>query len=104
LLFSGFYTLLLTLRTEFLKGLVAEDPFNPSFNTPLYSNAAIQVLSYALEGMTNKSFADSFNSALVQPLNLSRTFLSQPPDNANAIIPGTEDTTFWGFSIGDESV
>lgn len=89
---------------EFLKGMLTEDPFNPSFNTPLYSNAAIQVLAYALEGMTNKSFADSFNSALVQPLNLTRTFLSQAPDRINAIIPGTDNDTFWGFDLGDESV
>ncbi|KIN00494.1 hypothetical protein OIDMADRAFT_104394 [Oidiodendron maius Zn] len=91
------------IRKEFLHGIAAPDPFASTFNTPLYSNAAFQILSYALEGMTNKSFADSFNSALVQPLNLSRTFLNSPPNNIDAIIPGNELTSLWGFDIGDES-
>lgn len=88
---------------EFLLGVTAADPFTSTFSTPVYSNAAIQILAYALEGMTNKSFKDSFNTALVQPLNLSRTFLNKPPNNINAIIPGDELSSLWGFDIGDEA-
>ncbi|KAI9730919.1 MAG: hypothetical protein M1818_007993 [Claussenomyces sp. TS43310] len=90
-------------RKEFFKGIVSSDPFTTPFSTPIYSNAAIQILSHALEGMTNKSFADSFNSSFLRPLNLSRTFLSQPTSNVNAIIPSKETSSLWGFDIGDES-
>ena len=88
---------------EFMAGINAAHSFKSTYNTPLYSNAAIQILAYALEGITNKSFAHSFNSSLAQPLNLSRTYLNNPPDSVNAIIPGNKATSLWGFDLGDET-
>jgi len=70
---------------------------------PIYSNVAWQILAYAIEGMTNRTLADNFNTTLLRPLNLTGTFLEPPPITAdlNAIIPGGEVESWWRLNTGD---
>lgn len=70
---------------------------------PIYSNVAWQVLAYAIEGMTNETFAEHLEASLTRPLNLTGTFLSTPPRTStlNAIVPGDEIESLWGLDAGD---
>jgi CubicO group peptidase (beta-lactamase class C family) len=70
---------------------------------PIYSNAAFQILSYALEGMKNRSFPEIFDESIVRPLNLNATSLAIPPSTSdlNAIVPGNEDESWWNVDVGD---
>lgn len=78
-------------------------PVTSAFNMPIYSNVAWQVLAYAIEGMTNKTFAEHLEASLTRPLNLTGTFLSPPPRTTtlNAIIPGNEIESWWALDAGD---
>lgn len=78
-------------------------PVTSAFHMPIYSNVAWQILAYAIEGMTNKTFAEHFETSLTRPLNLTGTFLSPPPRNTtlNAIIPGNEKESWWALDAGD---
>jgi CubicO group peptidase (beta-lactamase class C family) len=64
---------------------------------------AFQILAYAMEGMTKMSFRELFESTLVHPLNLTRTFLTTPEtlDGLSAFIPGDEIESFWKLDAGD---
>ncbi|RSL55278.1 hypothetical protein CEP53_007163 [Fusarium sp. AF-6] len=92
-------------RQEFFQGLMALHPVTAPFNMPIYSNPAFQILAYALEAMTNKTFSEVFESSIVRPLHLNATHLSTPPiaDNLNAIIPGDEIESGWRIDVGDET-
>ncbi|KAJ4256878.1 hypothetical protein NW762_008974 [Fusarium torreyae] len=70
---------------------------------PIYSNAAFQILAYALEGITNKTFPQVFNEYIQKRLRLNATYLSTPPDSAdlNAIIPGDVNESRWNVDVGD---
>jgi CubicO group peptidase (beta-lactamase class C family) len=77
---------------------------NPSYapgTTPAYSNAAYQVLSYALEAITGKTFETMFAESILNPLNLNATSLTQPNSTADAIIPFNETASEWNYDLGD---
>ncbi|RSM13195.1 hypothetical protein CEP52_002047 [Fusarium oligoseptatum] len=92
-------------RQEFFQGLTTLHPVTAPFNMPIYSNPAFQILAYALEAMTNKTFSQVFESSIVRPLHLNATYLSTPPttDNLNAIIPGDDVESGWRIDVGDET-
>ncbi|KAJ4169751.1 hypothetical protein NW754_005899 [Fusarium falciforme] len=92
-------------RQEFFDSIKALHPVSAPFNMPIYSNPAFQILAYALEGITNKTFSQVFESSIVRPLHLNATYLSTPPvtDNLNAIIPGDEIESGWKIDVGDET-
>lgn len=90
---------------EFFRDLPALHPVTVPFNMPIYSNPAFQILVYALEGMTNKTFSEVFETSIVRPLHLNATYLSTPPitDDLNAIIPGDKIESAWKIDVGDET-
>ncbi|WAO88762.1 Beta-lactamase domain-containing protein [Fusarium falciforme] len=92
-------------RQEFFDSIKALHPVSAPFNMPIYSNPAFQILAYALEGITNKTFSQVFESSIVRPLHLNATYLSTPSvtDNLNAIIPGDEIESGWKIDVGDET-
>ncbi|KAH7140218.1 beta-lactamase/transpeptidase-like protein [Dactylonectria estremocensis] len=92
-------------RKEFFKGITRKNAFavTSTSNTPIYSNAAFQVLAYALEAMTNKTFEESLHSSLLKPLGLSRTSLEAPQNKSNAVIPGNETTSWWDIEMDGAS-
>jgi CubicO group peptidase (beta-lactamase class C family) len=69
----------------------------------VYSNLAYQILAYALEGMTGKSFEKSLKSSLLGPLSMKRTTLEAPKDKKNAMIPENELLSTWNVTLGDAS-
>ncbi|RSL55093.1 hypothetical protein CEP54_009529 [Fusarium duplospermum] len=90
---------------KFFHGLTALHPVTAPFNMPIYSNPAFQILAYALEAMTNKTFSEVFESSIVRPLHLNATYLAAPliTDDLNAIIPGDEIESGWRIDVGDET-
>ncbi|KAH8901777.1 beta-lactamase/transpeptidase-like protein [Thozetella sp. PMI_491] len=78
--------------------ILSRPPVASAFHTPSYSNMAFQILSYAIEKITRKSFQDTVTEALIKPLALSRTFLSTVKNDSNAaVVDG------WTYDIGDEN-
>lgn len=69
----------------------------------MYSNLAYQILAYALEAMTGKSFEESLQSSLLDPLGLERTSLEAPKSNDNAVIPENEALSWWNVSTAGAS-
>jgi CubicO group peptidase (beta-lactamase class C family) len=93
------------LSAEFFQGITAKTafPITSTGNTPVYSNMAYQILAYALEGMTGKSFEKSIKSSLLDPLRMKRTTLEAPKNKKNAMIPENELLSWWNLTTGDAS-
>lgn len=72
---------------------------------PIYSNEAFQILAYALEGITNKTFAQVFEESLVRPLNLTRTSATplEATEGLNLIIPENEIDSWWKVDAGGDA-
>ncbi|KAF4629589.1 hypothetical protein G7Y89_g8558 [Cudoniella acicularis] len=87
-------------KVYFLKGIALRDPVVATFQTPIYSNAAFQILSYALEQISGEDFSSIFHNTLIEPLNLSHTSYNKPNDSLG-VVPGDETATFWNYDLGD---
>ena len=98
---------------EFFDGILKVHPQAPTSTAPLYSNAAFQILGYALEEITEKSFETLMEDELIKPLNLTRSSYSHPSMNIS-VIPDdpissqwnadTKGMTPWVFSISSKSM
>lgn len=76
----------------------------PPFYTPVYSNLAYQILSYALENITGRSFQDMFETYLVEAHNLRSTTYSIPQNASNSIIPINATLSSYNLDLLDGSV
>ncbi|OAA65327.1 Beta-lactamase/transpeptidase-like protein [Niveomyces insectorum RCEF 264] len=92
-------------RSAFFEDFVQQRPIFASWRSPAYSNAAFQILAYALESITGRSMPDLFQTYLVQPLNLTGTYYTVPPENvtANGAIPFNATISFWNADALDET-
>ncbi|KAK8050326.1 beta-lactamase family protein [Apiospora phragmitis] len=88
-------------RKQFFEGIANAYPSFAPWKTPAYSNIAFQLLSYALETMTGRSFVASLNVTVLNPLNMRHTYYDNPPDSVG-IIPRATGSG-WRANIGDES-
>ena len=79
--------------------ILRQFPFTLSDRTPGYSNVAFQLLAYAAESITGTPFPAIVKSQLIDPLRLSRTYLTNPGGNFSdaVIIDG------WEIEFGDEA-
>lgn len=96
-------SLSINTSAEFLKAIKGLHPVTSTYHTPIYSNLAFQILAYALERITNKSFSAVFQSSIIEGLGLSRTSLQPPSSTDEGIIPGDEISSWWNVSLGDAS-
>ncbi|KAJ5112335.1 hypothetical protein N7532_000380 [Penicillium argentinense] len=89
--------------SPFFAGLLERHPIVPVSSTPIYSNAAFQILGYALEALTNDTFENVFQNKLLQPLNLKHTFYTTP-NSSLGVIPNAngQGANFWNMDLGDE--
>ncbi|KAK5940759.1 hypothetical protein PMZ80_007176 [Knufia obscura] len=74
-------------RSAFFDTNLGRPPTTAPFSSPVYANTPYQILAYALENITNTSFAELFQTHLVEPLDLKSTFYSAPADSNDSIIP-----------------
>jgi CubicO group peptidase (beta-lactamase class C family) len=87
--------------SEFFHGFLAHHPVVPTSSTPIYSNAAFQILGYVLEAITNQNYSSLLVKDIIQPLNLTRSSYT-PPDNQFGITPVNESYSGWRLDLGDE--
>ena len=73
-------------------------PVLPASQTPMYSNMAYQLLAYAVENITGQAFPAMVEENLIKPLRLTRTFLSPPLNDTDAV---TVDG--WTIDLGGEA-
>jgi len=80
-----------------------QHPVVPSWHTPIYSNAAFQILSYALENITGKAFNETFQELIIAPLKLNNTYLVAPANVDLAVIPYNRSWSWFDWDMGEES-
>lgn len=85
-------------RGDALQYVLQTWPLATSYRTPNYSNMAFQLLAYAIENITGMPFPDLVTEQILKPLNLSRTFLSNPGNDTNAVVYNG-----WDIDFGDAS-
>ncbi|KAF2030564.1 beta-lactamase/transpeptidase-like protein [Setomelanomma holmii] len=95
-------TKLIKEQQQFFRGLMSAFLAYTPFQTATYSNNGYQILAYALESRSKKSFANILQDCIVKPLNLRRTFYEIAPA-ALGVIPGIFKDTFWFANLGDAS-
>jgi CubicO group peptidase (beta-lactamase class C family) len=78
---------------------MAGHPVVPAGSTPIYSNAAYQILAYSMETMTGQSYQSILSKDLLHPLGLKGLSYSVP-NASKGIIP---DPTYWVLNAGDET-
>lgn len=70
------------------------------WQTASYSNIGYQLLSYALESISGKTFVDVLNDRIIEPLGLKNTYFENAPPSVG-IIPTTTENDFWWVNLGD---
>ncbi|KAK8113963.1 beta-lactamase/transpeptidase-like protein [Apiospora kogelbergensis] len=90
-------------RTQFFEGISTAYPSFAPWKTPAYSNIAFQLVAYALEKMTGRSFVASLNATVLDPLNMRHTYYYNPPEKVGIIPRGDVWQTGWKAYIGDEA-
>jgi CubicO group peptidase (beta-lactamase class C family) len=88
---------------EFFAEFTKRPPVYLPSTTPIYSNAAFQILGYAIENITNKPFESLLNETVFIPLNMTRSSLFTPSDSSNGVIPVNETASWWALDAGDEA-
>ncbi|KAJ5149866.1 hypothetical protein N7448_001444 [Penicillium atrosanguineum] len=88
-------------RKHFFKGMVQRHPIVPTSRTPIYSNAAFQILGYVVEAMAGDDYSKVLSDDILKPLNLSRTSYGAP-DTSLGVIPNKGGLEWWNFAMGDE--
>ncbi|KAJ3566853.1 hypothetical protein NPX13_g6978 [Xylaria arbuscula] len=87
-------------REQFFSGIEKFYPSLPPFTTAAYSNVGFQLLGYALETITGKTYESLLEETILRPLGLNNTFL-RAPEHSRGIIPGDPDSTGWSFDLGE---
>ncbi|KAJ9254981.1 hypothetical protein DTO195F2_6465 [Paecilomyces variotii] len=77
-------------------------PMAPTSFTPIYSNAAIQILSYVLEAISGHTYGSLLSKHILEPLNMTRSYISTPPAQYG-VIPGDATSSGWNIPAGDET-
>ncbi|KAI9927460.1 hypothetical protein MW887_003074 [Aspergillus wentii] len=89
-------------RAQFFEGMTKEHPAFPTSSTPVYSNAAYEILAFALEDMKNQSFESLLQRDIINPLHLHGTTYSKPHDKYG-VIPRDPTSSFWDTDLGNVS-
>ncbi|KAL1850659.1 hypothetical protein Daus18300_012870 [Diaporthe australafricana] len=88
-------------RTQFFADFTTQNPVVAPYATPVYSNAAFQILGYALENITGQPMHELFTQHLVGPLNLTSTSYHPPTDPDTSIIPYNTTISYWSADLLD---
>lgn len=72
--------------TEAFAKITRAAPISPSDHTPAYSNMAFQLLGYAVAKITDTPFPELVKKKVLDPLKLTRTFLTNPTNDTDALV------------------
>lgn len=86
---------------EYLQGFPKRHPVFLAQSTPIYSNTAFRILSYAMEAIAGDSYEDIVNKSIIQPLALQHTSVRKPQDDYHGVIP--QGDSYWDYDVGDEA-
>ena len=87
-------------RAESIRAFLQEAPVEAAFSTPIYSNGAYQILTYALEAITNRTMSDMITDDVFCPLDMDDSSYALKI-NASGIIPNSTSGSFWNVPLGD---
>lgn len=59
------------------------------------------LLAWALENITGKKYGDIIRQYIIEPLNLTGTYTSPPPESVG-VIPGERHSTGWTLDMNQE--
>jgi CubicO group peptidase (beta-lactamase class C family) len=89
----------LTSSIEYFQGFVHHHPVFLPHSTPIYSNTAFRLLSYALEAIVGDKFESVMEECVFKLLLLNHTSIRKPADSFGVIPQGD---SMWSYDIGDE--
>ena len=69
-----------------MRFIEAQNPVAATWDMPIYSNEAFQLLGIAFENITGEPISDTFESDIMKPLNLKRSFWIPPVHDTNAMV------------------
>jgi len=92
--FNDYYFGLANKYEAFLQGLIKRSPVFAPFTSPIYSNDAFSLISFALEAITNKTFTDMMDNMFDQ-LNLYQTSYTTPSSDGQGVIPWNVSYSGW---------
>ena len=87
-------------RAESIRAFLQEASVEAVFTTPFYSNGAYQILTYALQAITNRTISDMISDDVFCPLDMTDSSYALKV-NASGIIPGTVKDSLWSAPLGD---
>jgi CubicO group peptidase (beta-lactamase class C family) len=67
----------------------------------VYSDVGFVLLAWALESITGKKYGDVIRESIIEPLNLTGTYTSPPPESVG-VIPGDRHATGWTLDMNQE--
>ncbi|KAL1969876.1 hypothetical protein VTN77DRAFT_7385 [Rasamsonia byssochlamydoides] len=83
-------------RQTFFAKFGRRHPVYAPWTTPVYSNMGFAILGFVIESVTNQTYEEVINQAVLSPLNLTRTSVSTPTDK-NVV-----EATWFGSDLGIE--
>lgn len=86
---------------EFFSDFPTQHPIVASYESPVYSNSAFQILGYALENITGQSMNDLFDQYLIESLDLTSTSYHVPDKPDTSIIPYNTTISWWFADLLD---
>ncbi|CEJ60696.1 hypothetical protein PMG11_09260 [Penicillium brasilianum] len=90
-------------RMQFFDGLLKSHPIVPASSTPIYSNAAFQVLRTVVETFSNgEDFEKVLKEKIIKPLSMAHTFHTTPNPSLG-VIPSYQGEYWWNFDIGEKA-
>lgn len=87
-------------RAESIRAFLQEAPVEAAFSTPIYSNGAYQILTYALEAITNRTMSDMITDDVFCHLGMEDSSYALKA-NSSGIIPNNTSSSFWNVPLGD---
>ncbi|KAK5108392.1 hypothetical protein LTR62_008348 [Meristemomyces frigidus] len=88
---------------QYTNGLAAEHPIYAPSTTPVYSNAGYEVLGFALENTTGRSYPEMLQKDLFDKLRMKASSYYVPKDLTNAVMPGGPVKSYFTADLGGET-
>ncbi|KAK4942842.1 hypothetical protein LTR10_017418 [Elasticomyces elasticus] len=85
----------------FFANIANRPPVYAPFTTPVYSNVGYALLGLVIENVSGKTYADYLQDNILQPSNMTRTFVGAPLNSSIGFIP--IETNWWGTNLGFEN-
>ncbi|KAI1423518.1 beta-lactamase/transpeptidase-like protein [Xylaria sp. FL1777] len=100
---GGVFSLPGCTRAEFFRDFGKRHPVYAPWTNPVYSNAAISILAFAVESATNMSYGAYVHKAILGPLGMTNTTIFNPPKERSwGFIP--EGDIWFGSRLGYEDI